>query len=86
MDSNLNPNNNLEQDNNTSNVTPNVDSSNNNENINSTGVVNDKILFGNKEEKSTPVIMSKKMSEELEAKKRQERAEREQYVDRKSVV
>lgn len=80
MDNNLNPNNNLEQNNNTSNVTPNVDGSNNNENVSSTETINDKILFGNKEEKNTPVIMSKKMSEELEAKKRQEKANMEQYV------
>ena len=80
MDNNLNPNNNLEQNNNTSNVTPNVDGSNNNENVSSTETINDKILFGNKEEKNTPVIMSKKMSEELEAKKRQEKAIMEQYV------
>lgn len=80
MDNNLNPNNNLEQNNNTSNVTPNVDGSNNNENVSSTETINDKILFGNKEEKNTPVIMSKKMSEELEAKRRQEKANMEQYV------
>lgn len=80
MDNNLNPNNNLEQNNDTSNVTPNVDGSNNNENVSSTETINDKILFGNKEEKNTPVIMSKKMSEELEAKKRQEKANMEQYV------
>lgn len=80
MDNNLNPNNNLEQNNNTSNVTPNVDGSNNNENVSSTETINDKILFGNKEEKNIPVIMSKKMSEELEAKKRQEKANMEQYV------
>lgn len=80
MDNNLNPNNNLEQNNNTPNVTPNVDGSNNNENVSSTETINDKILFGNKEEKNTPVIMSKKMSEELEAKKRQEKANMEQYV------
>ena len=80
MDNNLNPNNNLEQNNNTSNVTPNVDGSNNNENVSSTETINGKILFGNKEEKNTPVIMSKKMSEELEAKKRQEKANMEQYV------
>lgn len=80
MDNNLNPNNNLEQNNNTSNVTLNVDGSNNNENVSSTETINDKILFGNKEEKNTPVIMSKKMSEELEAKKRQEKANMEQYV------
>lgn len=80
MDNNLNPNNNLEQNNNTSNVTPNVDGSNNNENVSSTETINDKILFGNKEEKNTPVIMSRKMSEELEAKKRQEKANMEQYV------
>lgn len=54
MDNNLNPNNNLEQNNNTSNVTPNVDGSNNNENVSSTETINDKILFGNKEEKKYP--------------------------------
>lgn len=79
MDNNLNPNNNLEQ-NNTSNVTPNVNSSIEN-NPNNNEVANDKVnLFGSKEEKSTPVIMSRKMSEELEAKKRKEREEQEQYV------
>lgn len=76
MDNNLNPNEDLEQD-----STPNVNGSIDN-NINNEEVKNNKlnIFVGSKEEKSTPVIMSRKMSEELEAKKRKERAEKEQYV------